>query len=345
MFFSNDDRIVKVFFLNNPVGGGRVRTGAVVLLVLMSSSCEDKEPTLNGATSSKATHSYALEINGIDKDITAGTLVNATVRIKRDGREFKGARVRVSVKIVCGMKDRIVQQAMTDKGVATFAAFKLDDRWAGRCTATAAAKVNNQDLTQSMAFILSVQLPVLIAGQEYGVNALRDGNGVVYSGFLSLGSCDGGQVLAITDNKNDPIIFSVSGDGVAINRGKNWRYVVFAHLISDCKLLLASSMGALKYEIRKILTPPASENLAYGKITALRQKNKKLVVVTKKVREGSLYVYDHAKDTWRSVSKVNWGGATATAINWSPQSSNNRVVIRVTHGGKSWWHFSIGHTP
>lgn len=325
-----------------------MRTGAVVLLVLMSSSCEDKknkEPPLSGVTAKKTTHSYTLEINGIDKDITTGTPVNATVRIKRDGEVFKGAKVKVSLKIVCGIKDRIAQQAMTDKGVATFAAFTPDDRWAGRCTATATTKVDNQDLTQRMAFILSVQLPVLIAGQEYDVNALKDGNGVVYNGFLSLGSCDGGQVLAITDNKDDPILFAVSGDGVAINRRKNWRYVVFAHLISDCKLLLASSVGALKYEIRKIVTPPASDNLAYGKITALRQKNKKLVVVTKKVGEGSLYVYDHAKGAWQSVSKVNWGGATATAINWSPQSSNNRAVIKVTHGGKSWWHFSIGHTP
>ena len=200
LFFSNDDRIVKVFFLSYPVGRGCVRTGALVLLVLMSSSCED-EPPLSDATSRKTTHSYTLEINGIDKDITTGTPVNATVRIKRDGGEFKGAKVGVSLKIVCGIKDRIVQQAMTDKGVATFAAFTPDDRWVGRCTATATAKVNNQDLTQSMAFILSVQLPVLIAGQEYNVNALKDGNGVVYNGFLSLGSCDGGQVLAITYNK------------------------------------------------------------------------------------------------------------------------------------------------
>ena len=325
-----------------------MRTGAVVLLVLMSSSCEDKknkEPPLSGATSGKTTHSYTLEINGIDKDITTGTLVNATVRIKRDSGEFKGAKVGVSLKIVCGTKDRIVQQAMTDKGVAKFAAFTPDDRWVGRCTAIATAKVNNQDLTQSMAFILSVQLPLLIAGQEYDVNALKDGNGVVYNGFLSLGSCDGGQVLAITYNKDDPIIFAVSGDGVAINRRKNWRYVVFAHLISDCKLLLASSAGALKYEIRRIVTPPASDNLAYGKITALQQKNKKLVVVTKKVSDGSLYVYDHAKGAWQSVRNVNWGGTTATAINWSSQSSNNRAVIKVTHGGKSWWHFSIGSTP
>ena len=324
-----------------------MRTGAVVLLVLMSSSCEDKnkEPPLSGAASGKTTHSYTLEINGIAKDVTTSTPVNATVRIKRDGGEFKGAKVGVSLKIVCGIKDRIVQQAMTDRGVATFAAFTPDDRWAGRCTATATAKVNNQDLTQSMPFIMSVQLPVLIAGQEYGVNDLRDGNGVVYNGFLSLGSCDGGQVLAITDSKDDPIIFAVSGDGVAINMRKNWRYVVFAHLISDCKLLLASSAGALKYEIRKIVTPPASENLAYGKITALQQKNKKLVIVTKKVSEGSLYVYDHAKGAWQSVRNVNWGGTTATAINWSSQSSNNRAVIKVTHGGKSWWHFSIGHTP
>ena len=155
----------------------------------------------------------------------------------------------------------------------------------------------------------------------------------------------GGRCWQLPTTKDDPIIFAVSGDGVAINTRKNWRYVVFAHLISDCKLLLASYAGALKYEIRGIVTPPASDNLAYGKITALRQKNKKLVVVTKKVREGRLYVYDHAKDTWQSVSKVNWGGATATAINWSSQSSNNRAVIKVTHGGKSWWHFSIGFTP
>ena len=325
-----------------------MRTGAVVLLVLMSSSCEDKKnkkPPLSDVTSRKTTLSYTLEINGIDKDVTTGIPVDATVRIKKDGGEFKGAKVGVSLKIVCGTKDRIVRRAMTDKGVATFAAFTPDDRWVGRCTAIATAKVNNQDLTQKMAFIMSVQLPVLIAGQEYDVNALKDGNGVVYNGFLSLGSCDGGQVLAITDNKNDPVIFSVSGDGVAINRGKNWRYVVFAHLISDCKLLLATSVGALKYEIRRIVTPPASDNLAYGKITALRQKNKKLVIVAKKVREGRLYVYDHAKDTWQSLSKINWGGATATAINWSSQSSNNRAVIKVTHGGKSWWHFFIGSTP
>ena len=325
-----------------------MRTGAVVLLVLMSSSCEDKknkEPPLSDVTSGKTTLSYTLEINGIDKDVTTGTPVDATVRIKEDGGEFKGAKVGVSLKIVCGTKDRVVRRAMSDNGVATFAAFTPDDLWVGRCTAIATAKVNNQDLTQRMAFIMSVQLPVLIAGQEYDVNALKDGNGVVYNGFLSLGSCDGGQVLAITDNKNDPIIFSVSGDGVAINRGKNWRYVVFAHLISDCKLLLATSVGALKYEIRRIVTPPASDNLAYGKITALRQKNKKLVIVTKKVREGRLYVYDHAKDTWQSLIKINWGGATATAINWSSQSSNNRVVIKVTHGGKIWWHFSIGSTP
>ena len=325
-----------------------MRTWAVVLLVFMSSSCEDKknkEPPLSDAASRETTHSYTLEINGIDKDVTTGTPVNATVRIKRDDGEFKGEKVRAALKIVCGMKDRIVRQAMTDKGVATFATFTLDDRWSGRCTATATAKVNNQDLTQSMAFILSVQLPVLIAGQEYDVNALKDGNGVVYNGFLSLGSCDGGQVLAITDNKDDPINFAVSGDGIAINRSKNWRYVVFAHLISDCKLLLASSMGALKYEIRRIVTPPANDNLAYGKITALRQKNKKLVVVTKKVHKGRLYVYNHVKDTWRSVSNVNWGGATATAIDWSSQSSKNRAVIKVTQGGKSWWHFSIGHTP
>ena len=325
-----------------------VRTGTVVLLVLVSIGCEDKkikETPLSVPTSTKTTHSYTLEINGIDKDITTGTPVNATVRIKRDGEEFKEAKVEVSLKIVCGIKDHVVQKAMTDKGVAKFSTFTPGDRWSGRCKATATAKVDNQDLTQSFVFILSVQLPVLIAGQEYDVNALKDGNGVVYNGFLSLGSCDGGQVMAITDDNTDPIIFVVSGDGVAINSRKNWRYVVFAHLISDCKLLLASSAGALKYEIRKIVTPPASDNLAYGKITALQPKNKKLVVVTKKVSEGSLYVYDHAKGAWQSVSKVNWGGATATAINWSSQPSNNRAVIKVTHEGKSWWHFSIGSTP
>lgn len=325
-----------------------MRTGAVVLLVLLSSSCEDrknKKPPLSSVTSEETTHSYTLEINGIDEDITTGTPVNATVRIKRDGEEFKEEKVGVALKIMCGIEDRIVQQVMTDQGVATFATFTLDERWAGKCTATATAKVNNQDLTQSQAFFLSMQLPLLIAGQEYDVNALKDGNGVVYNGFLSIGSCDGGQVLAITDNKDDPIIFAVSGDGVAINKSKNWHYVVFAHLISDCKLLLASSVGALKYEIRKIVTPPDSDNLAYGKITALQQKNKKLVVVTKKVREGSLYVYDHAKGTWQSVSKVNWGGTTTTAINWSSQASNNRAVIKVTHGDESWWHFAIGSTP
>ena len=266
-----------------------MRTGAFALLLLMFSSCEDKKPT-SSAASEKTTPSYTLEINGIAEDITTGTPVDATVQIKRNGEEFKEAKVKISLKIVCGTKTRITQQAMTNKGMATFTTFTPDDRWEGRCTATATTKVNNQDLTQSLPFILSVQLPIIIAGQEYAVDALKDGSGVVYNGFLSLGSCDGGQVLAITDNSADPIIFAVSGDGVAINKRKNWHYVVFAHLISDCKLLLASSAGALKYEIRRIVTPPASDNLAYGKITALQQKNKKLVVVTKKVQEGNLYV-------------------------------------------------------
>ncbi len=291
-------------------------------------------------TSEQTTPSYTLEIDGIETDITAGTAINASVRVRQDGQELSGAKIETALEVVCGAQKYVAQQVVDDKGVATFAAFTTDNSWAGDCTATARAQVDKQDLTQSMTFTLSgVSQPPLIAGLEYAVNTLKDENGDVYNGFLSLGHCAGGEVLALTDDSNDPVSAG-NGDGVAINSKKNWQYVIVGNPSPGCKLMLASSAGGTRREIRDVSVPPANDNVAQGKITALQKKTNKLVIATELVSGGSLYVYDHANNTWQGLSKVKWGGDNAAAINWSVRASDNRALLKVAQGSENWWYLA-----
>lgn len=323
-----------------------MRIGLVIVMVLLLNACKDEKSKAKAqlaADRAGSLPSYTLEIHGIVDNITVGTAIEARAQIKEDGQRLRDAQLKIALTIVCGARKHTTQRAVNSRGIATFTAFTPDNSWVGDCTATATAKVDKQDLTQSASFTL-VSQPPLIAGLEYAVNNLKDKNGDVYNGFLSLNDCADGQVLAITDDSNDPI-FAGSSDGVAINRGKNWRYVIVGVPPSGCKLMLASSAGGTRRELRAVRIPPVdssippvSDNIAQGKVTALQQKNKKLAVVTERVSGGSLYVYDHADSTWQGVSQVKWGGSTTTAVNWS--AGNNRALLRVAQGNTNWWYLA-----
>lgn len=318
-----------------------MRIGAVIVVVLLLSGCKDEK----SKAKVRLPANYTLEIRGIADNIAADTAIDARVQIKKNGQELNDVRVEIALAIVCRRQKHTAQQAVNNKGIATFSAFTPDNSWAGKCTATATAKVDNQELSQSKAFTLKgVGQPPLTAGLEYAVNSLKDKDGDVYNGFLSLSNCAGGQMLAITDDSNDPISAG-SSDGVAINSRKNWRYVIVGAPPSGCKLMLASSAGGTRRELRgvrlpsvDVRIPPVSDNIAQGKITALQKKNKKLAVVTELVSGGSLYVYDHANNTWQGVSRVKWGGNTTTAVNWS--AGNNRALLRVAQGNTNWWYLA-----
>ena len=325
-----------------------MRVGAVIVVLLLLNGCKDEKDKAKAqltAAGAGSSHNYTLEISGIADDITAGTAIEVRAQIKKDGQKLRETQVEIALAIACPKQKHTAQQAADSKGSATFSAFTPDNSWVGKCTATATAKVDNQNLTQSKSFTLKgAGQPPLIAGLEYAVNGLKDKDGDVYNGFLSLSDCAEGQVLAITDDSNDPI-FAGSSDGVAINSGKNWRYVIVGAPPLGCKLMLASSAGGTRRELRgvrlpsaDVRIPPVSDNIAQGKITALQKKNKKLVIVTELVSGGSLYVYDHANSTWQGVSRVKWGGNTTTAVNWS--AGNNRALLRVAQGNTNWWYLA-----
>ncbi len=326
-------------------GEERVRiVTAAVLLVVLQSNCEEKDgkkqPLAKAATSAQDVSSYTLKLDGIGADIAAGTPIVAHVQIKKDGNVLRGGKVEVTLGITCGKKRHRMQQMVDNEGKITFAALVPDNSWIGDCLALASARADGQDLRDSKPFVVSsAKLPPLVAGLEYAVSALRDENGDVYNGFLSLHNCQGGRLLAITNDSNDPI-FAGSSDGVAINSKKTWQYVIVGAPPTTCQLMLASSAGGTRHEIRDITSPPAADNVAYGKVTALQEKKTKLVIVTAQVKDGSLYVYDTTKDIWQSVTAVKWGDKTSTDISWTARRNDNRALLKIAQGSKNWWYLA-----
>lgn len=321
-----------------------MRVAVFIVLVLLAGNCkkgqEDEQPLDDGSLTSTpiAETGYKLEISGVTKNINAGAILNLSVQIKKDGRELSDAAFEVLLQIVCDTHQYDVKQAVDAKGIADFDAFTLDHSWNGNCTATATASVAGQALRESTTFTIAAAVMLeLVAGQGHAASLFKDSNDAIYNGFLSLEACGDSKLLAVTDDSST--VMTADHNGLAISSDNaSWQYIVIGVPPAGCKLMVAEVSEGERHAIGNITVAPAGNNVAQGKITAVRKKDGKVAVVTEQVNDGTLYVYKKASNTWQRVDSVTWGGETKTTVNWYPAASYNRALLKLTQNGQHWWY-------